>query len=335
MNREAPTPRWGSRAWGRSRLGPAFDYWLLLRPRQWPILSCQLAVGVLASPACLAALRAGPTADPGPSPWPVLATAWLAWVVCLNGGTLAFNSAYDRDVEDIAYLRRPPPPPPHLVAFSLGLLVAGALFALLVCPLFGLVTATCVVLSVLYSHPATRWKGIPGVDLAVNMVGYGGGTTLAGLAVGQAACGPAVAQTVTIDGAGWWLIAAFALLFGSFYPLTQIYQLEADRQRGDRTLASALGARPSLGLALVFGGLAAGCFLQTVSLWHRTAGPATLLPPAGVLTAWLVSLVIWWWRAPALQPADHERGMYRALALWALMDVAILVSRYQLLGGAG
>ena len=33
------------------------------------------------------------------------------WVVCLNGGTLALNSAFDRDEGDIAYLRRPPPPP--------------------------------------------------------------------------------------------------------------------------------------------------------------------------------------------------------------------------------
>ena len=29
------------------------------------------------------------------------------WVVCLNGGTLALNSAFDRDEGDIAYLRRP------------------------------------------------------------------------------------------------------------------------------------------------------------------------------------------------------------------------------------
>ena len=36
------------------------------------------------------------------------------WVVCLNGGTLALNSAFDRDEGDIAYLRRPPPPPRYL-----------------------------------------------------------------------------------------------------------------------------------------------------------------------------------------------------------------------------
>ena len=29
----------------------------------------------------------------------------VLWVVCLNGGTLALNSAFDRDEGDVAYLR--------------------------------------------------------------------------------------------------------------------------------------------------------------------------------------------------------------------------------------
>ena len=54
----------------------------------------------------------------------------VLWVVCLNGGTLALNSAFDRDEGDVAYLKRPPPPPRHLAAFSLGLMGAGQLLAL-------------------------------------------------------------------------------------------------------------------------------------------------------------------------------------------------------------
>ena len=48
------------------------------------------------------------------------------WVICLNGGTLALNSAFDRDEGDVAYLRQPPPPPRRLAAFSLGLMVPGS-----------------------------------------------------------------------------------------------------------------------------------------------------------------------------------------------------------------
>ncbi|MHB8078691.1 MAG: UbiA family prenyltransferase, partial [Candidatus Krumholzibacteriia bacterium] len=203
--------------------------WLIfLRPRQWPILTGQLAVGVLAAPAAAAGLRAGRPPDAA-----VLAAAWVAWVVALNGGTLAFNSAYDRDTDSVAYLRRPPPPPPGLARRAALLMAGGALLGLAVAPRFAAVTALCVLLSLLYSHPAVRLKGVAGADLAVNMLGYGAGTTLAGLLAGQAAWGAAA----TVDGAGWRLAAGFGLLFGSFYPLTQIYQIDPDRRRGDRTQA--------------------------------------------------------------------------------------------------
>ncbi len=210
--------------------------WLIfLRPRQWPILTCQLAVGVLAAPAAVAGLRAGRAPDAA-----VLVAAWAAWVVALNGGTLAYNSAYDRDTDSVAYLRRPPPPPSGLARRALLLMTGGALLGAVVAPGFAAVTAVCVLLSLLYSHPAVRLKGVAGADLAVNMLGYGAGTTLAGFFAGQAAWGAAAAPP---DGATWRLAAGFGLLFGSFYPLTQIYQIAPDRRRGDRTLAVRLGPR--------------------------------------------------------------------------------------------
>ncbi|MCX9030126.1 MAG: hypothetical protein OIN86_18335 [Candidatus Methanoperedens sp.] len=71
--------------------------------------------------------------------WSSLLIAWLEWVVCLNGGTLAFNSAYDRDEKDIAYLVKPPPTPQHLATFSFVLMVIGAGLAFLITPVFGII----------------------------------------------------------------------------------------------------------------------------------------------------------------------------------------------------
>src|SRR3989304_7194864 len=96
--------------------------------------------------------------------WSDLVMAWVAWVVFLNGGTL-------------------------VATFSLILMVTGAAIAFLVTPAFGLVTAGFVIMSVLYSHDAFRWKSIPGRDLAINIVGYGGATTPSGILAGQAARG--------------------------------------------------------------------------------------------------------------------------------------------------
>jgi len=106
--------------------------------------------------------------------------AWVAWVVFLNGGTM-------------------------VATFSLILMVTGAAIAFLVTPAFGLVTAGCVIMSVLYSHDAFRWKSIPGRDLAINIVGYGGATTLSGIMAGQVALGAtSISPDLAADSRVWF-----------------------------------------------------------------------------------------------------------------------------------
>ncbi len=278
----------------------------LMRPAQWPILSGQLAVGMA---------LAAPLAGPGRNlwwhelDWPVLGAAWLAWVVLLNGGTLAFNSAYDRDTGPVAYLSRPPAPPRWLAGAALGAMGLGALLGVVAVGwFFGLVVLGSVVLSVLYSHPGARWKSRPGLDLLTNMLGYGLGTTLAGLSA--AAGGPPPAGS-------WWFAAGFGLLFGSFYPLTQIYQAAEDHQRGDRTLTTALGVRRALQLSVLLGVMAAAALLRGC---RYSDGTAVL---AAALVLWCGHLVWWLVRGVRWSDAAHERGMYRALVLWGVVDLAL------------
>jgi 4-hydroxybenzoate polyprenyltransferase len=341
------------RALGKAFLGPVFDVLLLLRPRQWPILSFQLAVGVLLAPLTVVALcgAAGlprptlPTVDSAGGPvGSVLLLAWLAWVVGLNGGTLAFNSAYDRDVEDIAYLRRPPAPPRGLALYGLLLMAAGGLLAFSLSPGLGILTTVCILLSVLYSHPRTRWKRRPGLDLATNMLGYGAGTTLAGLLAAAAAFEDPAADRGAWQAMeswpteSWLLVAGFGLLFGSFYPLSQVYQVEPDCRRGDRTLVSALGVGPSLRLALALGLLGGLCLLAAVAAWPSPPpGPAVARaaclalrwgPPSLSLLAWLAHLWRWHGRYRSMEQREHERAMYHALLLWAVVDGALLLGRY-------
>ena len=322
-----PAPGRTSRA--RTEMSAAIR---LTRPRQWPILSAQMALGVLIAPGVVAGQ---------PLHWPLLLAAWLAWVVCLNGGTLAFNSAYDRDVEDIAYLRRPPPPPLWLAPAAVGWMVlGGGLGWFLVNPAFGALVAVCLLLSILYSHPRSRWKARPGLDLAVNVLGYGCGTTLAGLLAGEAATAaadivlsPPAGATVlgaNLPAAAWWIIVGFGLLFGSFYPLTQIYQLEDDRRRGDQTLSTALGPRRALGLAALLGLAASVCFFTglVTGYWPVSGANWALWLLVASLAGWLIHIVWWAVRAPRWRPAQHERGMYRALALWAVIDLTLIGAIY-------
>ena len=86
-------------------------------------------------------------------------------------------------------------------------------------------------LSVLYSVPPFRLKAVAGADWLINMVGFGTLTPLAGWATtGRPA-----------DAAAWIVLLAFCPLFAALYPLTQLYQLDEDARRGDRTLALLLG----------------------------------------------------------------------------------------------
>jgi len=287
----------------------------LTRPRQWPILTAQVLVGVL----LFFALQ-----EPGQSlayfkdeiNWLVLLNGWFVWVVLLNGGTLAFNSAFDRDVGPVAYLDRPPVPPAHLATTMFLVMLFGVIWGwFTVSPAFGGTVAGCLALSVLYSHSLTRWKGIPGLDLLVNILGYGAGTTLGGMLVGSAM------HPANFPPAGIFFIAGFGLLFGSLYPLTQIYQVQQDLQRGDRTMASALGVKAALAAALALGIAASASLLAGILTTESGSFPVILV---GGLSLWLVHLLWWWLHTDSMDDAQHEKGMYRALGLWALVDITLL-----------
>lgn len=247
------------------------------------------------------------------------AAGLAAWVVGLNGGTLAINSAFDRDEGDVAYLRSPPPPPAHLFAFGLGLMGAGLVVACLLPRNYLLAYSLCVALSILYSVPPVRLKAVAGADWLINMWGFGTLTPLAGW----------TATGMPLTRPGMLVLLAFCPLFAAFYPLTQIYQIEEDRARGDRTLAIRLGVRRSLVVAAVAALLGFVLFAAAgiVAGWSREETGVfrwALLAVAGA--AWASVLVPWLSRHGAWTPARHQRGMYAALGAWAVTDVAAAVA---------
>jgi 4-hydroxybenzoate polyprenyltransferase len=328
-----------------TRLQQIKNAWRLTRPDQWSILTAQFLVSVMLT----APASRGGGCWFNPASAAVLAVAWLVWVVFLNGGTLAFNSAYDKDTGPVAYLADPPEPPSWLAPVALCFMLVGTILAWsVVGSAYALVVAFCVILSVLYSHPRSRLKAKPGLDLLVNMVGYGAGTTVAGLLAGQAAyfgadgnaCaaggwrfvafpglqGSAMQQfQASLAGGPGWIVLGFAMLFGSFYPLTQLYQVEEDLKRGDQTLCTKMGPRPALILAGILGIMAAVFF--TLGLWSRGPGWSLVLPAAG-LAAWTGHWGKWLAREPGLEALVREKKMYRALTLWAVVDATLVAAWY-------
>ena len=274
-----------------------------MRPAEWPIMAGHTLLGYVLAVGIGGVLRGDQLA--------ATLRALVIWVIFLNGGTLAINSVFDRDEGDIGYLNAPPALPRYLLPFSVALLVCGQLLALTLPPGFRIAYASCFVLSILYSVPPFRFKAVAGVDWLINMWGFGALTPYAS----WAATGRA------LDVPAGLILFAFCPLFAGLYPLTQLYQFEEDRRRGDRTLALILGMRLSLVVAALCTVLAfallgsAAVMLDVGRKGYAIAVP--LLLWVSVLVPWLVGHDRW-------SASQHQRGMYRALAAWAVTDVTVL-----------
>src|SRR5207244_12737210 len=165
-----------------------------------------------------------------------------------------------------------------LRAFSITLIAGGQLLALSLPRAFQLDYAVCFALSIVYSVPPFRYKAVAGVDWVINMWGFGTLTPFAGWA----------ATGRPLDVGHALILLAFCPLFAGLYPLTQLYQCDEDRRRGDRTLALIIGMRRSLHVAL-------GCILLAFA---RLGWAAVAVRVSGVLlllllAAWLWVVVTW------------------------------------------
>ena len=278
-------------------------YLLHLRPRAWPIVAAHMSVGAL--------LAVGP-GFPADS-----LRRWLlgavVWGILGNGGTLAINSVFDRDDGDIGYLDNPPPVPRHLLAFSLAFLLAGWALAATLGGMFLAAYSLCLAMSLLYSVPPIRAKARAGFDVLINSAGFGSLTVFAG----WAALGQPVAPPIVTVACG------FFFLFAGFYPLTQIYQMDEDRSRGDSTLALSLGKRNAILFSLGAVSLASVLFLGEAWAHFRTWRSILLM---AALALWYVLLLGWLRRSTTSERTYEHRGFYTALWIWALTDVAIVVA---------
>ncbi len=306
MSPDARTFNAWRRAGYRALPGDLFSYLLHLRPAEGPIMAAHTVLGFILAVGLVPVLHG---ARLGTGLWGL-----ALWVALMNGGTLALNSVFDKDEGDIGYLRAPPPPPRHLLAFSLGLMALGLLLAFTLPAGYRIVYAVCFAMSVAYSVPPLRFKAVAGVDWVINMWGFGTFTPYAGWA----------ATGRPLDLTHGLVLLGFCPLFAAFYPLTQIYQFDEDRRRGDRTLALILGLRASLLVAIGATLLAFVCFAAAAVRRGALLWQWTFLAIA--LAGWLIVLVPWYRRRDAMTSAEHQRGFYAALTAWAVTDVAALAA---------
>jgi 4-hydroxybenzoate polyprenyltransferase len=183
---------------------------------------------------------------------------FVSFHVFLYGGITAYNSYYDRDEGPVGGLRSPPPVIELLLPFSLFVQVAGFALALVVGFWFASLYGLVMLLSVGYSHPRFRWKARPLGSLLVVALGQG-----AVGYVGGWLCGAEPPHSLlAIDPLLGLAVATLSAV--GLYPLTQIYQIDEDRARGDQTFAVAYGANASFEFALACIALAGACITALV-----------------------------------------------------------------------
>ncbi len=184
---------------------------------------------------------------------------------------------------------------------------------------FTLLIGVSVALSVAYSHPRIRWKGVAGMDLLVNVLGFGVICPLAGWALLR-----------PIEGFPAWYLIATALFTGAAYAPTTAADVASDRAFGIRTLAVALGPERTM--------LAGFAMLVGAVLLLVAGNAATWFPFTGVAAGALGAL----WPFLAAQLAFYAAFLRRPTQgkIWALLvllsilqALATLLFLYTFVGG--
>ncbi len=178
---------------------------------------------------------------------------FLSIHIFLFGGATAYNSYWDKDEGPIGGLEHPP-------KMNLWMLYSSWLFQIIglsIAFVSGFSFVSFYLLSMiffwLYSSPYTRWKGRP----FFSFIAIGFSTVVCSTLLGYFSFG---GQQITLDLVIGIIGATFLIL--SMYPLSQIYQIEVDKKRGDMTFAATYGVRgvKNSFVSLFFLGLTLLCY---------------------------------------------------------------------------
>jgi len=168
--------------------------------------------------------------------WIETLVLFVCWHLLIYPASNGFNSYFDKDKESIAGIKYPPKVTKELYYFSIALDGIGVLLALCI----DLPTAISMLIygliSKSYSHPSIRLKKRPIVSWIVVSVFQGYFVFL-------------VTYWAIHDISIWRLTTSMiqipalltTMMLMSAYPITQVYQHNEDRERGDFTLSLRLG----------------------------------------------------------------------------------------------
>jgi len=197
----------------------------------------------------------------------------------------AFNSLQDQDEGPIGGMERPPKAPSILRPISFGLDALALTMGFWQHWALGIGLLIYILASRAYSWRVIRLKKYPWAGFLTVLLFQGSWVMLL-----VALFVPPVFSWEQAAAPGLFYLAA-ALVLGGSYPLTQIYQHEADKKDGVRSLSSVLGIEGTFRFCAAAFALGGPALL--FPLWQANRIEALLLVGSALLPVLLY--FFWWW----------------------------------------
>lgn len=166
--------------------------------------------------------------------WGRAALIFFLLHILLYPASNGYNSYMDRDEGSIGGIANPLQPTKQLFVVTVMMDVLTALLSLLISKWFALAMVVYIVFSRLYSYRGVRLKRFPVLGYLTVILNQG---TLVFWMVYH---GSDESFSTSLP---WQGLVAAAFLIGGFYPITQVYQHEADAKDGVKTISMLLGKR--------------------------------------------------------------------------------------------
>ena len=248
-----------------------------------------------------------------------LGVVMLSWSL-LNAGTMWLNAHLDKDDGEVLFgevinLSFP------VVGLAYFALMGGVAVSILAGVGVFSASLAATVLSVLYSHPSTKWKGHPVGGPAVNLIGYAVLTPFVGWEVVGVSLNP---RTV---------LAFVSLGLGvlSLYFVAQAFQEDDDRARGYRTYVTVYGFERTVAVArwLIRIMFLSGCALALIG-WL----PSALLTMA-IFAVWVDRAFSAWMKTENQRGTAHPKEVVWRIKMvgWAAVVLAGLTYVHQSIDG--
>lgn len=237
---------------------------------------------------------------------------WLQFLnvhVLLFGGATAYNSYWDKDEGPIGGLKSPPKMTLWMWPVSLVIQFIGLFWAYTIGISYTLIYSISLILFWLYSTPYARWKGHP--ILSMIAIGFSTGTN--SFLLGYLAAG---GEALSLNEG---LIAlGVACIILSLYPASQIFQIEEDRKRGDRTFSMVFGLK-GIRIFYTFMFLTGTLFISYFLFYVNTM-LGLIFGGMGLLAFTGISVILF-----KLQGEQHEYGKVMKIKFMASLSFVLFI----------